>query len=61
MMETLGGLRPAVAPNGIAISGNYIGEVLGNPSGGVKQSTHYDGLLVLAVRSEVVSQRRFPC
>jgi porin len=44
-MQTLGGLRPALAPNGIAITGTYIGEVLGNPSGGIEQSTHYDGLL----------------
>lgn len=42
---SLGGLRPALAKSGIAIGGNYIGEVLGNPSGGLKQGTHYDGLL----------------
>ena len=44
-MATLGGLRPVLARRGIAVSATYIGEVLGNPSGGVKQSTHYDGLL----------------
>lgn len=44
-MATLGGLRPALARNGILLSGTYIGEVLGNPSGGLKQGTHYDGLL----------------
>jgi len=52
-VETLGGLRPALAPNGIAISGNYIGEVLGNPSGGVEQSTHYDGLLDVHVDADM--------
>jgi porin len=44
-MATLGGIRPLLARGGIMVSGTYIGEVLGNPSGGVKQSTHYDGLL----------------
>jgi porin len=44
-MATLGGLRPVLAQGGIALSATYIGEVLGNPSGGVKQSAHYDGLL----------------
>jgi porin len=44
-METLGGTRPALARNGIGFGATYIGEVLGNPSGGVKQSAHYDGLL----------------
>jgi len=44
-MDTLGGIRPLLAQSGIRVSPTYIGEVLGNPSGGVKQSTHYDGLL----------------
>jgi porin len=44
-MATLGGIRPMLAPSGIQVSATYIGEVLGNPSGGVKQSAHYDGLL----------------
>ncbi|HEX9752991.1 MAG TPA: carbohydrate porin [Methyloceanibacter sp.] len=44
-MATLGGIRPLLARGGIMVSGTYIGEVLGNPSGGVKQTTHYDGLL----------------
>ena len=44
-MESLGGMRPTLARNGIGLSGTYIGEVLGNPSGGLKQGTHYDGLL----------------
>ena len=44
-MATLGGIRPLLGRGGIMVSATYIGEVLGNPSGGVKQSTHYDGLL----------------
>jgi porin len=44
-MDTLGGIRPPLARNGIRVSPIYIAEVLGNPSGGVKQGTHYDGLL----------------
>lgn len=44
-MAPLGGLRPMLARHGIILSGTYIGEVLGNPSGGLKQGTHYDSLL----------------
>jgi len=44
-MDTLGGIRPPLARSAIRVSPTYIGEVLGNPSGGVKQGTHYDGLL----------------
>jgi porin len=44
-METLGGTRSALARSGIGFGATYIGEVLGNPSGGIKQSSHYDGLL----------------
>ena len=44
-MATLGGIRPLLARGGIQVSATYIGEVLGNPSGGVKQGTDYDGLL----------------
>jgi len=44
-MDTLGRIRPPLARSGIRVSPTYIGEVLGNPSGGLKQGTHYDGLL----------------
>jgi porin len=44
-MDTLGGIRPSLVRNGISFGATYIGEVLGNPSGGIKQSAHYDGLL----------------
>jgi porin len=44
-METLGGTRSALARSGVQIGATYITEVLGNPSGGVKQSAHQDGLL----------------
>jgi len=40
-----GGIRSALARRGITFGVNYIGEVLGNPDGGVKQSTYYDGRL----------------
>jgi len=40
-----GGVRSRLAKHGIQFGVNYIGEVLGNPSAGIKQSTHYDGLL----------------
>jgi porin len=39
------GMRKSLAAAGIGFGGSYIGEVLGNPSGGLKQGTHYDGLL----------------
>ena len=39
------GIRKSLANDGIGIGGTYIGEVLGNPSGGLSQGTHYDGLL----------------
>jgi porin len=39
------GVRQALARYGIGFGGTYIGDVLGNPSGGVQQGTHYDGLL----------------
>jgi porin len=41
----LGGGRQALAHYGIGIGGTYIDDVIGNPSGGIKQSAHYDGLL----------------
>ena len=39
------GVRKSLGSNGIGIGGTYIADVLGNPSGGIKQGTHYDGLL----------------
>jgi porin len=42
-----GGVRGALAERGILVGANYIGEVLGNPSGGIQQSAHYDGRLDL--------------
>jgi porin len=42
-----GGMRSRLARYGIQFGVSYIGEVLGNPSGGFKQSTHYDGRLEL--------------
>lgn len=42
-----GGVRRALGAHGIVLGANYVGEVLGNTSGGIKQGTHYDGLLEL--------------
>lgn len=42
-----GGVRQALMHHGVEVGGTYIGEVLGNPSGGIKQGTKYDGLLQL--------------
>jgi len=44
-METLGGTRLPLARSGIDFGATYIADVIGNPSGGIKQSIHYDGLL----------------
>jgi porin len=38
-------MRKSLGNDGIGIGATYYGEVLGNPSGGIKQGTHYDGLL----------------
>jgi porin len=40
-----GGIRSALAKQGIIFGANYTGDVLGNVSGGVAQNTHYAGLL----------------
>jgi porin len=40
-----GGVRSALASQGILFGVNYTSDVLGNVSGGVEQSTHYAGLL----------------
>ena len=40
-----GGLRAALAAKGIVYSFTYIGEVLGNPTGGLKQGATYEGRL----------------
>src|SRR3954468_4375288 len=43
-----GGIRSALGRDGITFHVNYIGEVLGNPVGGVSQGTFYDGRVELA-------------
>jgi porin len=45
---SLGGLRPALAKGGIAVSGTYYGEAFVN-SGGFNQGGKYDGVLDLAL------------
>lgn len=37
------GVRSALGSRGIVVGANYIGEVFGNSSGGIQQSSHYDG------------------
>ncbi len=39
------GVRAALARSGILVGAEYIGEVFGNPSGGVEQGADYDGRL----------------
>ena len=48
-----GGMRSRLDKHGIQFGINYIGEVLGNPSGGIKQSAHYSGLLEVAVEADM--------
>jgi len=48
-----GGVRSRLARYGIQFGVNYIGEVLGNPSGGIKQSTHYDGVLDVVLEADM--------
>lgn len=48
-----GGVRSAFGRRGITFHVNYIGEVLGNPTGGYKQGTYYDGRLELALDADL--------
>jgi porin len=48
-----GGMRSRLDKHGIQFGINYIGEVLGNPSGGIKQSTHYDGVLEVTLEADM--------
>ena len=48
-----GGIRSALGREGITFHVNYIGEVLGNPTGGVKQGTVYDGRLELPLEPDL--------
>jgi len=48
-----GGVRSALAKRGVIFGVNYIGEVLGNPTGGFRQGTVYDGRLELAVQADL--------
>ena len=40
-----GGIRQALGSHGIQVGASYVGEVFGNPTGGFKQGTDYDGVL----------------
>jgi porin len=48
-----GGIRSALGREGITFHVNYIGEVLGNPTGGVQQGTFYDGRLEFALEADL--------
>src|SRR6476620_3746131 len=45
--------REAFAKSGIALGGFYAAEVFGNPSGGIRQGTIYDGVLELYVDADL--------
>jgi porin len=47
------GVRSALAGRGVTFGVNYIGEVLGNPSGGFQQGTYYDGRLEVAITADL--------
>ena len=49
---SLGGLRPALAKGGIAVSGTYYGEAFVN-SGGFNQGGKYDGVLDVAIDADM--------
>jgi porin len=55
-----GGVRAALAKRGIIFSVNYIGEVLGNPSGGFQQGATYDGRLEVAVQADLEKSIGWP-
>jgi porin len=48
-----GGVRSALGREGVTFQVNYIGDVLGNATGGIRQSTFYDGRLELAVEANL--------
>ncbi len=48
-----GGIRSRLGREGIIFHVNYIGEVLDNPTGGVKQGGFYDGRLELALEADL--------
>lgn len=48
-----GGVRSALGRRGIVFGVNYIGEVLGNPTGGFRQGTFYGGRLELALEADL--------
>lgn len=52
-LASLGGLRPALAKYGIAISGSYTGEYYGDIAGGMKRTGAYDGVLNLALDADM--------
>ncbi|MGY4363593.1 carbohydrate-selective porin OprB [Bradyrhizobium sp. i1.7.7] len=64
--KTLGLLPNPYQKYGVKFAATYIGEVLGNPSGGLKQGSVYEGRLNLAVDLDLqklagLDQRDIPC
>jgi porin len=49
----LDGVRPALAKSGVAMGGAYYAEMFGNPLGGFKQGTDYDGVLELNMDADM--------
>ena len=48
-----GGVRSVLGREGVTFHVNYIGDVLGNPTGGIAQGTFYDGRLELALEADL--------
>ena len=44
-----GGFRSTLKDNGFEINGSYVGEIFGNPTGGKKHGSVFDGLLKLSL------------
>ena len=55
-----GGVRSELAKRGVIFGVNYIGEVLGNPSGGFRQGAFCDGRLELAVAADLEKGMGWP-
>jgi porin len=48
-----GGIRAALAQRGVSIEGLYVGELFGNPTGGLRQGTEYNGVLELNLAADM--------
>jgi len=57
--ETLGLLPNPFETRGLKFSASYVGEVFGNPSGGLRRGATYEGRLNLAVDLDFARFQRF--